>query len=77
MCTLLVISVDRTISNLSVSDLFYLIFFSVLFVYKLQSTLVISNSKGLYETLRDIRSSTYQIYGTKGKQLIEQPPLTE
>ena len=27
---------------------------------KLQSTLVISNSKGLTETLRDIRTSTYQ-----------------
>ena len=44
---------------------------------KIQSTLVISNSKGLYETLRDIRSSTYQIYRTEEKQLIEQPPLTE
>ena len=31
----------------------------------LQSTLVISNSKGLYETLRDIRTSTYQICGTE------------
>ena len=27
----------------------------------LQSTLVISNSKGLFEILRDIRTSTYQI----------------
>ena len=27
----------------------------------IQSTLVISNSKGLYETVRDIRTSTYQI----------------
>ena len=27
---------------------------------KVQSTLVISNSKGLTETLRDIRTSTYQ-----------------
>ena len=27
---------------------------------KIQSTLVISNSKGLTETLRDIRTSTYQ-----------------
>ena len=27
-----------------------------------QSTLVISNSKGLSETLRDIRTSTYQIF---------------
>ena len=31
----------------------------------LQSTLVISNSKGLYETLRDIRTSTYQICGNE------------
>ena len=33
--------------------------------FELQSTLVISNSKGLYETLRDIRASTYQICGTE------------
>ena len=46
-------------------------------IIHIQLTLVISNSKGLYETLRDIRSSTYQIYGTEEKQLIEQPPLTE
>ena len=32
---------------------------------RIQSTLVISNSKGLYETLRDIRTSTYQICGTE------------
>ena len=31
----------------------------------IQSTLVISNSKELYETLRDIRTSTYQICGTE------------
>ena len=31
----------------------------------IQSTLVISNSKGLYETLRDIRTSTYQICGNE------------
>ena len=31
---------------------------------QIQSTLIISNSKGLYETLRDIRTSTYQICGT-------------
>ena len=30
-------------------------------VKKIQSTLVISNSKGLTEILRDIRTSTYQI----------------
>ena len=29
--------------------------------FKIQSTLVISNSKGLSEILRDIRTSTYQI----------------
>ena len=38
-----------------------LMFYSI----KIQSTLVISKSKGLYETLRDIRTSTYQICGTK------------
>ena len=32
---------------------------------KVQSTLVISNSKGLYETLQDISTSTYQICGTE------------
>ena len=31
----------------------------------IQSNLVISNSMGLYETLRDIRTSTYQICGTE------------
>ena len=31
----------------------------------IQSILVISKSKGLYETLRDIRTSTYQICGTE------------
>ena len=30
-------------------------------VYQIQSTLVISKSKGPSETLRDIRTSTYQI----------------
>ena len=34
-------------------------------MYQIQSTLVISNSTGLYETLRDIRTSTYQICGTE------------
>ena len=42
-------------------------FFSRLIGFVIQSTLVISNSKGLYETLRDIRSSTYQIYETEEK----------
>ena len=31
----------------------------------IQSTLVISKSKGLYETLRDMRTSTYQICGNE------------
>ena len=31
----------------------------------IQSTLVISKSKGLYETLRDIRTSTNQTCGTE------------
>ena len=30
--------------------------------FEIQSTLVISKSKGPSETLRDIRTSTYQIY---------------
>ena len=34
---------------------------------RLQSTLVISNSKGLSEILRDIRTSTYQICRTEEK----------
>ena len=33
----------------------------------IQSTLVISNSKGLSEILRDIRTSTYQICRTEEK----------
>ena len=32
---------------------------------KIQSTLVISNSKGLAEILRDIRTSTYQSWGSE------------
>ena len=36
-------------------------------VYIVQSTLVISNSKGLSEILRDIRTSTYQICRTEEK----------
>ena len=38
-----------------------------LFGNYLQSTLVISNSKGLSETLRDIRTSTYQIFRIEEK----------
>ena len=34
-------------------------------LFYIQSTLVISNSKGLYETVRDIRTSTYQICGLR------------
>ena len=33
----------------------------------IQSTLVISNSKGLSETLRDIRTSLYQIFRIEEK----------
>ena len=36
-------------------------------VINLQSTLVISNSKGLAETLRDIRTSTYQSWESEEK----------
>ena len=36
-------------------------------VDKIQPTLVISNSKGLSETLRDIRTSTYQIFRIEEK----------
>ena len=39
----------------------------VLFIFYIQSTLVISNSKGLSETLRDISTSTYQIFRIKEK----------
>ena len=34
---------------------------------EMQSTLVISNSKGLSEILRDIRTSTYQIFRIEEK----------
>ena len=34
-------------------------------LWYIQSTLIISKSKGLYETLRDCRTSTYQICGTE------------
>ena len=49
----------------------------ILFVmeYKIQSTLVISKSKGSSETLRDIRSSTYQIFRMRKIQ-IAQPNFT-
>ena len=36
---------------------------------KIQSTLVISKSKGPSKTLRDIRTSTYQIYSTEEKNI--------
>ena len=35
---------------------------------KIQSNLVISNSKGLTETLRDIRTSTYQSWESEETQ---------
>ena len=48
------------------SEFFYVkIFVSGGEIFYIQSTLVISNSKRLYETLRDIRTSTYQICGTE------------
>ena len=40
-------------------------FFTLEFLVHIQSTLVISNSKGLSEILQDIRTSTYQICGIK------------
>ena len=43
-------------------------FFMVFDCLYVQSTLVISNSNGLYEILRDIRTSTYQICRTEGKK---------
>ena len=36
-------------------------------LFEVQTTLVISNSKGLSETLRDIRTSTYQIFRIEEK----------
>ena len=40
----------------------WIIYFDKVYLWNsLQSTLVISNSKGLYEILLDIRTSTYQI----------------
>ena len=41
----------------------------LLLQFSLQSTLVISKSKGLSETLRYIRTSTYQICGTEEKNI--------
>ena len=41
----------------------------------IQSTLVISKSKGPSKTLRDIRTSTYQIYSIEEK-MFEQPNFT-
>ena len=45
-------------------------FFMVFDCLYVQSTLVISNSNGLYEILRDIRTSTYQICRTEEKKKI-------
>ena len=36
------------------------VYIGEVYMKKIQSTLVISNSKGLTETLRDISTSTYQ-----------------
>ena len=44
-------------------------------VIQIQSTLVISNLKGPSETLRDIRSSTYQIFRIE-ENTDAQPNLT-
>ena len=45
--------------------------FKALVIYKeIQSTLVISNSKGLSEILRDIRTSTYQICRIEEKMIL-------
>ena len=44
-------------------------------IYNLQSTLVISKSKGPSQTLRDIRTSTYQICNIAEKQF-ELPNFT-
>ena len=37
-------------------------------ILKIQSTIVISKSKGLSEIFRDIRTSTYQIYRIEDKK---------
>ena len=42
-------------------------FFNIVAYTEIQSTLIISNSKGLSETLRDIRTSTYQIFRIEEK----------
>ena len=47
----------------------------VLTLRLIQSTLVISKSKGPSKTLRDIRTSTYQIYSIEEKTF-EQPNFT-
>ena len=38
-------------------------------ILEIQSTLVISKSKGPSKTLRDIRTSTYQIYSIEEKNI--------
>ena len=38
-------------------------------IFNIQSTLVISKSKGPFKTLRDIRTSTYQICSTEEKTI--------
>ena len=42
-------------------DVLMMLLIVTTFTSDIQSTLVISNSKGLSEILRDIRSSTYQV----------------
>ena len=44
--------------------------------FGIQSTLVISKSKGPSETLRDIRTLTYQVCRIEGKKTIGLPNFT-
>ena len=53
------------LSQYTKSNEFYIIVKILEEVNKIQSTLVISNSKGLTEILRDIRTSTYQSWGNE------------
>ena len=57
---------NLNISNeLNFSD----VYGSVFLFFKIQSTLVISKSKGPSKTLRDIRTSTYQICSIEEKTI--------
>ena len=50
--------------------------YSILAISHVQSTFVISNSKGLFETLRDILTSKYQSCRSEENNKSEQPHLT-